>query len=602
MYTYNNIVYITNERTGEEVTSYAVPIQLDSISISTKMKNEFDESLLLVQNDKSKWKSNTVIVVDTSGSMKSSDVWDTKTRLDAVWQSVALDFIANRIENGEAGLLDVISIISLGTSSEILIKEHPTSWVLYNKIVHIYQTKCVAPRGHGNYIPSLDVAEELLTANSNSSCAMGLCFISDGKPSDHVHLSLHKNDIPSLVCDRVATLAKKFGRRLQFDAVGIGSSENFDALQDMVETAKDYGANANFLLPSMSSSSLGNMLQSFATSITSTQTEMTDLNTNKQQIVRNVNRESRKVAAKKVDFVAPDKFYIYAKNRVKRFTYKEWWEERKLCHEFELSQLQNKNAAYVGMNREIFGEGGERFAYRFYEVAEDGATVVGKALVAKESRYVVENSLDDERSRRKFVETFCKTQQLARRIAEEFNEKIKTLNRVDDSTPGVSFLDCSVYRLDDDNLGELSVLVEERLDESKWHKWNANNGYVDGMEHAPKFNEEEMRSAMSKLKDADLGIIEEGDEEEEEDEESVKSVENNKAPIVFTPSEVAQAFSHFSYWATGRKRLICDLQGNYDEESNMLRLSDPVIHYCNYKNSNKVCVHGRTDRGKKVCF
>ena len=125
MYTYNNIVYITNERTGEEVTSYAVPIQLDSISISTKMKNEFDESLLLVQNDKSKWKSNTVIVVDTSGSMKSSDVWDTKTRLDAVWQSVALDFIANRIENGEAGLLDVISIISLGTSSEILIKEHP---------------------------------------------------------------------------------------------------------------------------------------------------------------------------------------------------------------------------------------------------------------------------------------------------------------------------------------------------------------------------------------------------------------------------------------------------------------------------------------------
>ena len=564
------------------------------------MKNEFNESLHLVQNDKNKWNSNTVIVVDTSGSMRRGDVWDTKTRLDAVWQSVALDFLANRLENGEAGLLDVVSIISLGDSSEILIKEHPTSWVLYNKIIEIYGTKSVAPRGHGHYIPSLDVAEELLTANSNSSCAMGLCFISDGKPSDHTQLAVNKDDVSSLICDRVATLAKKFGRRLQFDAVGIGSSDNFDTLQDMVETAKDYGAKANFLLPSMSSSSLGDMLQSFATSITSTQTEMTDLNTNKQQIVRNINRESRKVAAEKVNYVSEDNFYIYAKNKVKRFAYKEWREERKLCHKFELSQLQNQNAAYVALNREIFGEGSERFAYRFYEVAEDGETIVGKALVAKESRYVVENILDDERSRRKFVETFCKTQQLARRIAVEFNEKLKSLNRVDDSTPGVAFLDCSVYRLNDDYLGELSVLVEERLDERKWHKWNANNGYVDGMDHAPQFSEDGIRAAMSKLTDTDLGIIEEGDEEEEEeDTESVNTIENDKA-IIFTPGEVAQAFSHFSYWATGKKRLICDLQGNYQEESNMLRLSDPVIHYCNYSKEGRACVYGRTDRGRKV--
>lgn len=48
--------------------------------------------------------------------------------------------------------------------------------------------------------------------------------------------------------------------------------------------------------------------------------------------------------------------------------------------------------------------------------------------------------------------------------------------------------------------------------------------------------------------------------------------------IVFTPSEVAQAFSHFSYWSSGRKRLICDLQGVYDEDENVLKFSDPVIH------------------------
>jgi hypothetical protein len=37
-----------------------------------------------------------------------------------------------------------------------------------------------------------------------------------------------------------------------------------------------------------------------------------------------------------------------------------------------------------------------------------------------------------------------------------------------------------------------------------------------------------------------------------------------------------QAFSHFSYWATGRKHLVCD-QGVYEEKANMIMFSDPGI-------------------------
>jgi len=33
-----------------------------------------------------------------------------------------------------------------------------------------------------------------------------------------------------------------------------------------------------------------------------------------------------------------------------------------------------------------------------------------------------------------------------------------------------------VYLIDDSNV-KLSVLVEEKLDHKKWHKWNSNNGY-----------------------------------------------------------------------------------------------------------------------------
>jgi hypothetical protein len=97
-------------------------------------------------------------------------------------------------------------------------------------------------------------------------------------------------------------------------------------------------------------------------------------------------------------------------------------------------------------------------------------------------------------------------------------------------------------------------------------------------------------------------MIEEDEEEEEEDEDDheggflpYRSVD----PIEFTPSEVAQAFSHYTYLASGRKRLVCDLQGVYDEKVRLLKFSDPVIHYHNSQRLDRQFVHGRTDRGKK---
>ena len=95
-----------------------------------------------------------------------------------------------------------------------------------------------------------------------------------------------------------------------------------------------------------------------------------------------------------------------------------------------------------------------------------------------------------------------------------------------------------------------------------------------------------------------MTVIDEGDEEESDD-EMCEDLKDPKLPIVFTANEVAQAFSHFTYHASGRKRLVCDLQGVYDEESNELRLSDPVIHYYNPNKADRRYVHGRTDKGSK---
>jgi hypothetical protein len=100
-------------------------------------------------------------------------------------------------------------------------------------------------------------------------------------------------------------------------------------------------------------------------------------------------------------------------------------------------------------------------------------------------------------------------------------------------------------------------------------------------------------------------MVEEGSEDEESDGEendhttAIRPRPNVVPPRSFSPSEVAQAFSHFSYWATGRKRLICDLQGEYDKDANVLKLSDPVIHYFDHRREHRRHVHGRTDLGRR---
>ena len=616
-YTYENISYIVNEYTGEEVTSFAKPIVLDYVPDTKEMVQHHQKAATTIAIDKTKWTSNTVIVVDTSYSMKNADVFETRTHLDAVWLCIALDFIAHRLESGAAGSSDVVSIVTLGENSEALVLEQPTSWILYNKIVDIYNNKTVQPQGHGPYIPSLNLAGELLNANSNASCAMGLLFISDGKPSDHYLLGIDINDGRDAITKRVASLASKFGRRLQFTAVGIGD-EDFITLENMVDVASDYGAKASMNIPSKSAGALGDVLGTFATAIASTQKEMTCVASLKQQRVKTVTRESMRKANESITRVSDSDFFIYDQHSVQRLVYKEWREEKNTCRYFEPAPLQNRDAHYVAMHESTFGEGAERFAYRFFEVGADGESVIGKPLVAKESRFIV-NGYDTEDARQHFVKTFCETQELASRIAIEFNATLDALNCVDKSTPRVSILDCSVYILDDINLGKNSVLVEEKLDQTKWMKWNSNNGFVAGMENAPTSNEDNIEGVIQSMNDLDICTIEEEEDDEGRDVSSngqsakvetnncnqhlsnvgAKSHNKDKSLPEFSAFDVAQAFSHFSYWATGRKRLICDLQGVFDDGKNLLYLSDPVIHCDNRGKSYKdPCIAGRTDRGR----
>lgn len=78
--------------------------------------------------------------------------------------------------------------------------------------------------------------------------------------------------------------------------------------------------------------------------------------------------------------------------------------------------------------------------------------------------------------------------------------------------------------------------------------------------------------------------------EEESDEDSDEEIEeeigfdeaNDHGRFgAVSSSDYLQAFSHFTYKYTGRKLVVCDLQGVYNNETVplMFELTDPAIHY-----------------------
>ena len=129
---------------------------------------------LLQQKDK--WTSHTVLVVDMSGSMRADDVDGARCRSDGVWTCLARDFIKSQLEDGKKSLLDLVSIVLMRDEAEVIMECEPCDYVLYNKLVDLREWINNRPSGHGNYVPALDQAEKLLNKNKSGSCAVSLFF------------------------------------------------------------------------------------------------------------------------------------------------------------------------------------------------------------------------------------------------------------------------------------------------------------------------------------------------------------------------------------------------------------------------------------------
>ena len=444
--------------------------------------------------------------------------------------------------------------------------------------------------------------------------------------------------------------------------------EDFSVLEAMSEEAKAYGANSSFAKPSLDADSLSNIVTSLASSLTSSVTEMTDLASGKTKILRDVRREKLDApddsaltkdwwmywgdAGNYVDSI--DTWGHYKLNDFVRFidprcancfgpcapstrkecivcgavhwcsTYCEHEDRsfhakqcRALKRKVALSKLKVPAAHEipswnVAMKSSVFDEGAERVVHKF-RFLDNSGTFIGPKMVAKESRFVVED--DNAQKRHEYHRRFLRTQSIAAEFAMKFNQALDGLlthfpgeqnKRTIMKFPRIEFLEPLVVNVFDADQGNISFLIEPMLDVAKYTKFNNNMGQVHGQ---PKVSVDELAKCMGALH---LGSIQEGDDESEESddyEEEEFFAEANAAPddtfarYSFVGADIPQAFSHFTHYKSKGSLMVTDLQGVLAATSDggsVYKLTDPAVHKRRKrKGAFTKWDFGRTDRGSK---
>jgi len=602
-YTFADIVYITDATSTKEITSWPLQccgIDVETVTITPTMRREHKMAKAAL-SDMTIWTSHTVAVVDQSGSMRKSDTSGGATRADIVWLVLALDFVGKRILSGEVKATDAFSLVGMRAKGDILLKMEPLDWVLYNRLIQLLRS--AHPMGDGNYIPSLDKAEELLSLNPYSSCAPLLIFLSDGRPSDNISINSTTRGkemstaffsaMTDLVKERIAELASHFGRRLTVGAIALGNeseNSNFSTLKVISDVAKEYGSAGYYHTASLSVDALAKTFTHLSTTLTTTKTELTELGSTHQRRVKQVQRET--IQSLGGHIVTDSWFYCTNEgclagnnNIVKTNWTKTGW---KSTGDLFLSP----DATGVAVKKKVFGEGAERMVREFREVDTNG-NFVGPSMVGKESRFMEIASSD----KKEFHKIFCKTQQTAQKYAAVFNERISCLlkKRISHSqVPTIEFLECSVYMIVHPKMGRVGLLVEKMLDiqKYKYMKWNSNHGYVHVF--GDRTQEEETVQVGGAL-----GGISEDTEEEDDDSSTDDAHEILRDDNHFEIEDIPQAFSCFTYRYSNRRLLVCDLQGIYNTLCSppIFEMTDPVIHYKSARQRKNL--FGRTDKGEE---
>jgi hypothetical protein len=556
-YVYGNIVYITDYTSTKEVTSYKQAISIQPASITQEMLARHARDCQILKDDPSLCATHSIIIIDQSGSMRNSDVKGFRNRSEAAYGVLALEYIAEQLHQrgGHDGILDAVSVIEMNDIGTVLCDREPLDWILFNKLLK--RQKSAKPRSHGNYNDSLYVAEKLIHkvyqdtkdadpeqeqdimpastidyADPEDMPSSALILLSDGKPSDK------RDDDVSTRNLILEGLSLSLTSNFSFHAIGLGASDaDFAALQGMATTVKASGCDGTFYYSELNSAHLSAAFTSVSTSMTATRTEK----------LSTTPRETKAVQLRSKYVPSDKRQFRRHTEKVSRWRYDQAKYDSGDNYPWTSVSFKNDSACAFDMEVDPFGKGAERLAFLFHELDGNNKRV-GNSMVAKETIRA-----NDEERKIKFHETFCRAQKRASELAERFNKVVKktpSLRPTENSlkTPDIAFLKCFVYEYRAIDGTTCGLLVEEFL-KGKFTKYNSNSGYV-------KSNKGE------RTIDLEIGNV--------------------------FITDFLQAFSHWVYFSTDQKLLVCDLQGVLNEEGwhPRFQLTDP-------------CICSRQGRGRK---
>ncbi|KAL3936397.1 MAG: hypothetical protein SGBAC_008274 [Bacillariaceae sp.] len=589
-YTHKGVVFITDETSRHEVTSWRIDGDDENKS----------DVVAPAEVQLAGSKCHAVLIVDHSGSMRTADVPGYDSRAHAVYECLKRDFVKEQLKSGTATDV-VVTVISMSDTATVLLHKMPLDESLIKDLQRLSKRR---PKSHGNYIPALDKALEVMRADAENASSLLLLFFSDGAPSDQANMKcVHGIDIFNInrkidpkmghksknqawkcvhgmagsveqeCCERVKSIGKIFGPdKVIFRTLAFGPpKENFTLLEKMAT-----------VLPRGEFQKLGLNAANLKTSFSSLSSSLSTLTTEGGH--RALTRRSDKVVDKnqRVDNTGylldgADGWWIYALHDfIGKYEFKDDSSSVRKLRRIDLFSEANG----IAFLQQPFAEGAERFVYRCTEIESTGydyeyaassdnmAARCGLRLVAKEAK-----DLENHHQGRKFHETFARIQTDAGELARSFTRQLPYRR----PEWNLNFIKTHIYGCYDDAYknGQAWILVEPELD-GKFTKWNNNAGEIRGQTTT--------RGNLPGIGMSGIGFLEELEESDEED--------DGTGPIQV--DDVPQAFSHFSYESSGGKQLVCDLQGVWNADDGFV-LTDPVIHY--------VCSRGRkhtngaTDKG-----
>lgn len=561
--TYNNIVYIIDETCTKEVTSFSLTqLPLEKVAIDQQLQRQIAEQRRRISRGEVAITSHTVIIVDQSTSMNNGDFFGHRSRSRGAYYTIASEMVARPLSLGQLAFTDTMTIIEM--RNEAIVNEsiymEPTTWELHNKLVDL-ANEPLRGRGHGNYIPSLEEAFDILCSNDNRNCALFLLLLSDGAPSDHATLKIPSEIVQGDMIDIVSEMCKIFSNRLTFGAFGYAHDKGgtFKLLKELSNVAKQNGSKSVFS-SGLDAESFRKALFTMSTSLLTTREHMSSIVQNSLLGGGGQKKTRRTDIIKDIQAVTCDDGGFYKIQydfhySVQRYRYVTNMKAVKDLADVDFQEISfaHPNANGIAINKKYFAEGAERMALFATEV--NFREPVGQPLIAKVSVF-------DDDHQFEFHKQSAKTQMEARRLAKKFNENIADRKL---SIPIIEFLEVNFYVCNDK-----SYLVEKRLDVKRYQKFNDNCGGV--------INESKQEINL------ELEALPECDESDEED----SILPQNKDQII--DEDVPQAFSHWTYQYTRREKLVCDLQGVL---TSRFELTDPAIH------SKEGKRFGLTDKGKK---